>query len=274
MTVLTFDHLINKALFNSIKTEFLAGDEKYRALRLDGAIINVDLSENNITTVKEKVVSINKVKSKSFDSELNQEIEIEDEIYDIDVKEVTLNFINDFLIPQVSDLSDSYSKSFVKEVKRRNLFSNSQRVNFSKMALRKLSAEKDEILAAKHLEDSVKDVAINSIDEIYEFVSNGYYQTYISIPDKIPFVLNRNQVVGLFHLLYENEYISQEIKQAHLFRLVDETCCYYDSNSNSFKEIRKSNKLRRDLFGSNPDKSPKATLDELESIFSKDFFSL
>ncbi|MFT7034803.1 MAG: hypothetical protein ACJA2S_003321 [Cyclobacteriaceae bacterium] len=273
MTILTFDHLINKTLFNSIKTEFLMGDIKYKDLRLRGDSSDVDLRDNEITTFQERVISTSKVKSKSFDPQLNEEFEDEVDVYDTEVEEVTLNFVNDFLIPQINELPESYSKSFVKEINRRNLFSNSQIANFSKIALRKLEEKKDEILAATHLENSVKDVAIKSIDEIYEFVSNDYYQNYISIPKKIPFNLNRNQVVGLFHLLYENEYISPDIKQNDLFRLIEETCFYFDFKSNSHKDLSGTNKLRRSLFGLNPDKSSKSTIDELQKIFQdKDFF--
>ena len=121
MTILTFDHLINKALFNSIKTEFLMGDIKYKDLRLQGDSSDVDLRDNNITTFQERVISTSKVKSKSFDPEQNEEFEDEVDVYNTEVEEVTLNFVNDFLIPQINELPESYNKSFVKEINRRNL---------------------------------------------------------------------------------------------------------------------------------------------------------
>lgn len=274
MTILTFDHLISEELFNSIKTEFLSGDEKYRSLRLTGADLNIDLNENKITTFKEKVIAISKVKSKTFDFELQEEVETENNVYDIQVEEVTINFINDFMTSKIMELADAYKKSFVREVQRRNLYSDSQIANYSKMALKKLSIIKKDILDVQHLDQSLKDLAINSIDKVCEFISNEFYHTHMNIPDKIPFNLNRNQVVGLFHLLYENEYISSEMDRNDLFRLVEEICSYYDSTENAYKSIIKANKLRRSMFGLNPDKSSKTTIDELEKIFNKDFFTV
>tara|TARA_R110002049_G_scaffold275213_1_gene453230 strand:+ start:15058 stop:15885 length:828 start_codon:yes stop_codon:yes gene_type:complete len=275
MTILTFDHLIKEELYKTVKKEFLKGDEKYRALRFDEANIEIDLNLDTINTFKEKVISIHKIKSKSIDHHTKEEIEIEDEIYNTEIEEITLGFTTDFLIPHISEFPGLYKNSFLKELKSRNLYSNSGVENFSKTRLKQLNEIRIAIENSNHLVQVVKDAALKSLDEIYEYISNDFYQKHINIPTKIPFNLNRNQVVGLFYLLYENEYISSEISPNDLFRLIEETCLYYDTKMNTHKAIIESNKLRRSLFGPNPEKSSQTTIDELQRIFEdKDFFSL
>ncbi|MFK5878503.1 MAG: hypothetical protein QM478_03290 [Flavobacteriaceae bacterium] len=273
MTIITFDHLIKEELFNNVKREFLEDDEKYELLRLKGTSYDVDLGAVTITAFKEKKVSIKKVKHESIDPNTGELIVIEDEIYDTEVEKVTVDFFSDYLIPKIAEFETVYMQGFVRDIERRNIFSDSAIQNFSQLHMNKLNSMMDDVRKVTHLSSSVKDTLIRSIESVYASVSNGYYQKYFETPTKIPLFLNKNQIITLFRLLRKNEYIPG-VKPSRLSEFIERSFTYFEVSSNSQKDITRARDLELQLFGKNSTKSPTITLNELESIFNeKDFFS-
>lgn len=263
MNILTFDHFLNESLFTNVKKEFLQGDMRYSHLISGGESFEVEMNTDKITVIVEKVTKIEKVQN-------GDEV---DEVYLTEPSENEIQFYSDFLLPKISRFENTYKKAFVRNLHKRNLFSMEAIKGYSQLHLNKLNRVQADIAKATHLIEEVKSSLLDVVASIYEYVSNGYYQKNMAIPKKIPFTLNKNQVVTLFHLLWASELISEsEIKQTDLHRLIEETSLYYDRKTNSFKGITKSQKLCLELFGKSSTKSPDQILNDLKEIFTDSRF--
>ncbi|MCW5518491.1 hypothetical protein J1N09_01480 [Aureitalea sp. L0-47] len=265
MAVLTFEHFLNADLFANVKKDFLKQDIQYEYLGSSGEDFQVNIERDQITVIKEKVISITEIENGDG----------KDEIYETEVIEQELNFYSDYLLPKIHEVEIAYKKDFVQDIRRRSLFSKDAIKGYGQVHLNKLNKILDKIKSASHLNEEIQNALLQAVASTYEFISDGYYQKNIDIPKKIPFAFSKNQVIALYYLLYVNEYISNnDLKKTDLYRLIEETAMYYDSKENSFKDIRKANKLCNELFGSIPSKSPGNTIDELKEIFTdSDFYA-
>jgi hypothetical protein len=275
MTIVTLDHLINEKLYNNIKKEFLEGDEKYRSLRSDGSDFDVDLNDDSITVFKEKKISTNKIKYRSADFDLEELVEVVDEVDEFEVDEVTLSFVS-HLDTKIELLTEMYSDSFVRNFKSEKIYNGDAISNYCKMKLSELVIKIDNVKSASHLSQSIKDKITKSIEEIYEFVSNYFGAEYFEITQKIPLNLSKNQVVGLFRLLKQNDLIlDKEIGASDLARLIEQYFTYYDAREKDYCKIKNARKLELQLFGEGLDKLPEKTISELQEIFQdNDFWAL
>ena len=141
---------------------------------------------------------------------------------------------------------------------------------FKRIELYKLNVFSNEIQNASHLIETLKDQLNKAIDELYEFV-NTYKQK--EVKDKIPFNLSKNEVITLFHLLYQKEYISPEISKNDISRLIGRNFEYYNKTEKKYMPVIKPGKQVNNLLTDNGNDNPRLTLKKLKNIFTaKDFF--
>lgn len=255
---LEFEDLIDKKKYFRRKYFFLIGDYKHIPLILLNRPqdIEVDYECDYI----ERFADLNYEK---FFKERKVDFKVLKNKFNL----VELNFYDDELIPEINKMYLRYRDNFISEIEKRNIFESSGIENFSKKYLNYLEDLKEKLNNADHLIERVKNEANISIEKIYHFVSNEFYQNFFKIPQKIPFNLNKNQLIVLFHQLYENGVIAEEIKPTDLSRLVEQYCTFYDKESNSFLDVKRARDLEIRIFKQDEEPNPEPSIKHLESIF-------
>lgn len=91
--------------------------------------------------------------------------------------------------------------------------------------------------------------------------------------DKIPFNLSKNEVITLFHLLFQKGYISPEIDKRDISRLIGRNFEYYNKTKKEYMPVIKPGKQENNLLSDHANNDPRIALKNLKNIFTdKNFF--
>lgn len=244
MLKLSFEYFTDKEKFFQIKREFLFKD--YRFDYPEAHISQVNLEHNDIEYVRK----------------------ISDDETDV----LTLNFYVDYIPPSIIKISDKYKKKFIKTFDGNYSLLETGEDKFKRIELQKLNDISQEIKVAPHLIDSLKDTLIKAIEELCGFI-NAYKQN--EVKDKIPFNLGKNEVITLFHLLYQKGYISQELDKKDISRLIGRNFEYFNKKEKKYMPVIRTGKQENNLLTDKGDDNPSFTLKKLKNLFTADdFFNL
>jgi hypothetical protein len=245
MLKLHFDYFTNEEKFLHIKRKFLFKD--YSFDHEDAHISQVDLEINDIAYLR-------MISNETDETEVLSE-----------------NFYNDHITPSVKRISEKYKKEFMEAFDGDYSILEIGEDKFKRIELGKLNVISKEIENAPHLIKSLKETLHKTIDELYGFV-NAYKQK--EVKDKIPFNLSKNEVITLFHLLYQKGHISQELNKNDISRLIGRNFEYFNKTEKKYMPIVKPGKQENNLLTDHASSSPDLTLRKLKKIFrDKDFFT-
>ena len=240
MLTLSFDYFIEEEKFLRIKREFLFKDHCFD--HFEAHISEVDIQKNDIIYVE-----------KTSDGEVKD-----------------LNFYSDYISPTIIKISEKYKKDFIRAFEGNYSLLESGEEKFKRIHLYKLNVISDEIKNASHLNETLKESLNQTIDELYEFI-DMYKQK--EVKDKIPFNLSKNEVITLFHLLYQKGYISPKMGKNDISRLIGRNFEYYNKAEKKYMPIIKPAKQVNNLLTDSGDHNPRLTLKKLKKLFTdKDFF--
>jgi hypothetical protein len=246
MLKLHFDYFTNGEKFINIKRTFLYQDDDFD--RSEAHISQVNLEINDITQV-----------SKTGDG-----------TDDTDV--LDLNFYKDHVQPWVIKISEKYKKEFIEAFDGDYSILEIGEEKFKRIELGKLNVISKEIENAPHLIKSLKETLHKTIDELYGFVI-AYKQK--EVKDKIPFNLSKNEVITLFHLLYQKGHISQELNKNDISRLIGRNFEYFNRTEKKHMPVVKPGKQENNLLTDHAANNPELTLRKLKKIFThKGFFTI
>lgn len=242
MLKLSFEYFTDKEKFFQIKREFLFKDCRFDYPEAHSSEINLEL--NYIIYVR-----------KTSDDET-------------DVLE--LNFYTHQVSPNIKKIAKKCKKEFVETFDSNYSLLETGEGKFKRIELQKLNDISQEIKDSSHLIDTLKDELIKAIDDLYGFI-NGYKQK--EVKDKIPFNLGKNEVIALFHLLYQKGYISPDISKNDISRLIGRNFEYFNKKDKKYMPVLKPGKQVNNLLTDHADNNPELTLRKLEKLFkAKDFF--
>ena len=243
MVKLSFDFFTDKEKFLQIKRDFLFKDCRFDYPEANISKVNINLDD--ITYVLEKI---------------DDEPEIS-----------TLNFYKDRCQLLIIKISEKYKKEFIETFDGSYSILETGEEKFKRIELQKLNDVSQEIKDSSHLIDPLKEELIKAIDELYGFI-NAYKQK--EVKDKISFNLSKNEVITLFHLLYQKGYISSEISKNDISRLIGRNFEYFNKTEKKYMPVIKPGKQVNNLLTDHADNNPKLTLRKLKKLFTaKDFFS-
>lgn len=242
MLTLPFDNFINREKFFQIKREFLFKD--YGFDHPEAHILEVNIQIDDITYVRK--------------------------ISEDETEVLTLNFYVHHISPAIIKISENYKKEFIETFESNYSLLESGEDKLKRIELQKLNDISNEIKNASHLIETLRIELIKAIDELYGFI-NAYKQN--EVKDKIPFNLGKNEVITLFHLLFQKGYISPEISKNDISRLIGRNFEYYNKTEKKYMPVIKPGKKVNDLLSDHANNDPRLTLKKLKRIFTaKDFF--
>jgi hypothetical protein len=248
MLKLHFDYFTNGEKFINIKRKFLFKD--YSFDHEDAHISQVNLEIDDIVRVRKTNADVNEADETSVLSQ---------------------NFYKDHIPLSVIKISEKYKKEFMEAFDGDYSILEIGEDKFKRIELGKLNVISKEIENAPHLIKSLKETIHKAIDELYGFV-NAYKQK--EVKDKIPFNLSKNEVITLFHLLYQKGHISQELNKNDISRLIGRNFEYFNKTEKKYMPIVKPGKQENNLLTDHASSSPDLTLRKLKKIFrDKDFFT-
>lgn len=244
MLKLHFDYFTNEEKFLQIKRKFLFQDQHFDNYEAHISEVNIEI--NDIVYV-----------SKTSDDDTNV---------------LDLNFYIHHISPAIVRISEKYKKEFIEEFDGNYFLLDTGEDKFKRIELSKLNIITTEIENAPHLIKSLKETLHQTIIELYGFV-NAYKQK--EVKDKIPFNLSKNEVITLFHLLYQKGYISNELDKKDISRLIGRNFEYFNKTEKKYMPVIKPGKQENNLLTDHAANSPDLTLRKLKKIFKhKDFFTI
>lgn len=237
-----FDRFIIKDKFEQIKRKFIYKDIGFD--HPDAHISQVNINIDDITYVKK--------------------------ISDDETEISNLNFYKDYCPPLIIEISEKYKNAFIKTFDGNYSLLERGEEKLKRIELQKLNDISTEIKYAKHLIETLRAELIDAIDALYNFI-NSYKQR--EVKDKIPFNLSKNEVITLFHLLYQKGYIAQELDKKDISRLIGKNFEYFNKKEKKHMPILKPGKQENNLLTDHANNNPRIAIKKLKAIFtSKTFF--
>lgn len=234
------------------------------------------LTEENFRKVQEKFIKYDD--NVDYDFQLSnvwdsEEIKVtfyEPDITGLEYQYVTIHFLADFLLQEISKLGTYYLSQFIQDLKKQ--YTIDLKKGFTSEAINKVRIARDSISKAEYLNTTIKRDLFNQLDYIEDGLESYIDNPYPKLKLKLEFKLQRNEVIMFFHLLRENDVICH-IEDSDLGRIIDNFAQYFDNSSEDFVAINNSRKELNNYKNFN--KSNSKPIQTLQEIFTKpDFYYL
>lgn len=257
MLTLSFDQLTDPKKFAELKSYLIQENLNRLYFIRDSGKINNDL------ILEENVETLRKTKKNS--------LLLNDTVLMMEIATTQANFNIHYVIPLLPEFYDEHKNRFCKTYDEdHTVLSESGEEKFKRTELYRLNVISNEIDNSTHLDEPLKQAAIAIIDELYGFI-NAYKQNEVT--DKIPFNLSKNEVITLFHLLFQKKVISQDLDKRDISRLIGRNFEYFSSKDKKYLPVIKPGKQENNLLTDHAENNPELTLRKLKKIFTaKDFF--
>jgi len=257
MLTYSFDQLTNPKKFAELKNSLFVDNLIDFFFGKNPDNINKDLiSVENVETLR---------KTKKNSPLLN------DKALMLEIEITQTNFNRLYVMPILPEFYNECKNKFCKIFNEDyTLLSSDAEEKFKRIELYKLNVISDEIDNSTHLDEALKKAVIDIIDELYGFIDT-YKQNEVT--DKIPFNLSKNEVITLFHLLFQRKIISEDLTKRDISRLIGRNFEYFSKKDKKYLPVIKPGKQENNLLTDNGDDNPDLVLRKLKKIFnSKDFF--
>jgi hypothetical protein len=179
----------------------------------------------------------------------------------------TYRFYEDFLIPEIQNLSSINIKIFNNSIGKYK--STEDRKLIARRYDEKLSGFFGQIQTNPVIREDIKKLLLDQLDIFHEDVKSFIENPYSKVKDKIVFKWSRTDVTYFFYLLREQKQILY-ITDGHLGRIIDHVFECHDKDGN-VKSIRLARKQITNY--TNYDREEKQPKKRLKKIFSSIFKS-
>jgi hypothetical protein len=182
-----------------------------------------------------------------------------------------LEFVNDFLNPGLSRISENEISNFKNICYSKGLFTKQGREGYALTKKEELVFIKEKINKASYLSNEIRKIINKEIKNIISGLKRYIHNPYPRLNKKLDVNLQRNEIVGLFYLLNKDGKFNNATK-SDIGRIIDDNFRYLDKDINRYIDIVGSNKDFVDFDGGSGDKTP---FESIKKIFtSKNFYNI
>lgn len=189
------------------------------------------------------------------------------------VNEVTLEeeyielfFLKDFLYPKIDTMAKRFIHFFKKELDAKLILDPKKIELFAKKYYEKITIVNEKVLNSGYLNVLIQKKLIVQLDVIMEYLTQVHINPNYSFAEKMEFKLNKTDLLNLFILLREHDYIGHKYDR-DLGRLIDNFFVYYDDNLKDYKNISNSKRVLNDL--NNGNRGNNKSYQRMQNMFTK-----
>lgn len=255
---LKFSDFTTQNQFQHLKSRFIAQDYKASPIEEIVAFANSLIGE--------------KVEKKNLPDNPVIHVRIVDDANKSE-KLIKKKFLEDYIIPAISNLAEKYYKDFQSELETKAVYGQESIQGFARQKINKLNPIIRAISTAEHLDEEIKTLILKEVSEFIDLIQEHLSNPYPNVEEKLKFKWNKTDVIYFFHLLRKNEIIKFK-SDSDLGKLINEICCYYKPAKGEYLPITNSRKLLNE-FENGKGRSIEPVNKRLKEIFLKeDFFNV
>lgn len=161
-----------------------------------------------------------------------------------------LFFLKDFLYPQIDTMAKRFIQFFKKELHVKLILDPKQIELFAKKYYEKVTIVNEKVLNSDYLNVLIQKKLTAQLDVIMEYLTQVHINPNYSFAEKMEFKLNKTDLLNLFILLREHNYIGHRY-DSDLGGLIDNFFLYYDDDLKDYKNISNSRRVINDLKNGN-----------------------
>jgi len=180
---------------------------------------------------------------------------------------VDKDFVTDYLLPGIANLSKIYFARFINRINTNSLFSSELQNGLAEVYLNKINVVSKNIKNSKFLSIGVQVLLVKQLNILQKKIEAFLKAPYPNLNNKLQFNWNRTDVTYFFYLLRANKQI-KHITDGDLGRIIDSVCECKNSD-NEYVEIVNSRK-HLNAFENAEGRSASFSEKRLKSIFNND----